>query len=128
MVIALLATLNSLWATWNHVGDPQFDIHARLHFSREVFAALFAVGLATAIIFAPPEHRTRSSWAVMTVAIAAVAGGFWLSIAVTGAEVPGFVAAANHVTNSVFGLAAVVLSWQAFSGVEADREPVAAGG
>jgi NAD/NADP transhydrogenase beta subunit len=121
MIIAVLATLNSLWATWGHLSEPEFDVHSQLHFSREVFAALFATLLAATIMFASPEYRSRITWIVMTVSLVSVVGGFWLSILVTGADLPNFVAVANHFTNTIFGLCALALSWPGFSAAGNER-------
>ena len=115
LAIAIVATLNSLWATWAHVSDAQYDIHAQLHFSREVFVSMAILIIATYVMYGSVSGRSRAAWMVMAIGIVFVTSGFWVSIMITGAEVPSLSAALNHLFNTVFGLAALGMSWPSFN-------------
>ena len=115
LFIAILATLNSLYGTWQHLSDPTYDLHAQLHFGREVFVSLAILIIAGIIMYGPASNRNRASWIIMAVGIIVITVGFWLSILFTGAEVPGMRAGLNHILNTVFGITALALCWPEFN-------------
>lgn len=114
LIVFVLATLTSLGATWSHVGDDQYTLHAQLHFGRESFSTLAIVAISVLIMFAPAARRSRLGWIVMTINVSAVTLGFWISLVVVGKSLS-LGAAADHIVNTVAGLLAVLLSWRSFN-------------
>ena len=114
LAVAILATLNSLLSTWEHVSDPAYTVHAQLHFGREIVISIAALLIAAYFMYGPARYRTMAGWTAMAIAILGVAGAFWLSLLFTGSPIPGLQAALNHIGNTVFGLLALGLSWKPF--------------
>jgi hypothetical protein len=81
--------LTSLWATFSHIGDPNYLVlpefengraHARYHALREILANVSAMIVVLLVFFGRPQDRTGSTWWICFVLMVGYYASYWVGM------------------------------------------------
>ena len=115
-----LAIFTAWVPTFEHLGDPLWTQHQKLHVFREIFLVTVFSGIGIALCFGPLRNgQARSPEAVGLVGFGVVAG-FWVGVPVTGVGKNEIAPFLNHGLQAVCLMVGYVLAHYALSG--SDKE------
>lgn len=130
IVIGFLVGWESLYQTFNHIGDPLFmispnhpggDTHAWYHTLRELMGDIGTIVAITCIIFAPASWRTSATWWVSLILLIGYYSPFWIGMPFNSAlAAPTLEAEIRHIIQAALPIGGLFVARPAFFGAAKD--------
>lgn len=124
VVIGLFIGLESLRATFSHIGDPLFTLppefgggtkHAWYHVLREFMGDVATITAILVIFFAPGKWRVPATWWLCLIIMFGYFSPFWIGMPFNSAlAAPSLDAEIRHIVQAVLPLAGLFLARASF--------------
>lgn len=124
IVIGFLVGWESLYQTFNHIGDPLFmispehpggDTHAWYHTLRELMGDIGTIVAVICVMFAPSHWRIPATWWVSLIILLGYYSPFWIGIPFNSElAAPDMEAEIRHIIQAVSALTGLFVARSAF--------------
>lgn len=124
IAIGLVVGIESLWATFGHIGDPLFTLpaafgggtkHAWYHALREAMGDIGTIAVLILLFFGPAKFRNSSTWWVALILMIGYYSPFWVGMPFNSAlAAPTLEAEIRHIVQAAIPLSALFLARKDF--------------
>ena len=124
IAIGLVVGIESLWATFGHIGDPLFTLpeafgggttHAWYHVLRETMGDIGTIAVLILLCFGPAKFRNASTWWVALILMIGYYSPFWVGMPFNSAlAAPTIEAEIRHIVQAAIPLFALFLARKDF--------------
>jgi hypothetical protein len=124
LLVGLIIGLESLYATFTHVGDPLFTLppefgggttHAWYHALREALVDVGAIAVLLLVFFGKPWFRTTATWWIALVLMIGYYSPFWIGMPFNSAlAAPTLEAELRHIAQAALPLTALFIARKEF--------------
>ncbi|MCH8137123.1 MAG: hypothetical protein IIB77_14200 [Proteobacteria bacterium] len=124
IAIGLVVGIESLWATFGHIGDPLFTLpeafgggttHAWYHVLRETMGDIGTIAVLILLFFGPAKFRNASTWWVALILMIGYYSPFWVGMPFNSAlAAPTIEAEIRHIVQAAIPLFALFLARKDF--------------
>lgn len=125
ILVGLLIGLESLRATFTHVGDPQFTLpetfgggttHAWYHALREAMGDIGTIAALVLIFFGNSTFRNTATWWICLILMFGYFSPFWIGIPFNSAlAAPSVEAEVRHVIQALLPIIALIVARNEFT-------------
>lgn len=131
LVFGFLYGLGSLFATFGHIGDPDFLVqesfdggqgHAWYHALREAFGDIATMTVVLLVFFGQDRFRQPLTWWICFILLAGYYLPYWAGMPfMEELAAPGIRAEISHIVQAVFALAGLFLARRLFFAEDTKR-------
>lgn len=124
LLVGLTIGVESLWATFTHIGDPLFTLpetfgggttHAWYHALREAMGDIGTIVALALIFFGKSTFRNTATWWVCLILMFGYYSPFWIGIPINSAlAAPNIEAEVRHVIQAVLPIIALIVARNEF--------------
>jgi len=124
IAIGFIVGIESLWATFGHIGDPLFTLpeafgggttHAWYHALREAMGDVATIVVLLLLFFGPSRFRNSSTWWVALILMIGYYSPFWIGMPFNSAlAAPTLEAEIRHIVQAAIPLSALFLARKDF--------------
>ena len=124
LVFGFLYGMTSLFATFNHIGDPAYLVqesfgggqgHSWYHALREAFGDIATIAVLLFLFFGPARVRQPYTWWVCLILLLGYYLPYWAGMPfMEELSAPSLTAEINHVVQAVFALAGLFVARREF--------------
>lgn len=124
LIVGLLIGLESLRATFSHIGDPQFTLpetfgggttHAWYHALREAMGDIGTIAALVLIFFGKSTFRSTATWWVCLILMFGFYSPFWIGIPFNSAlAAPNIEADVRHLIQALLPITALIVARNEF--------------
>jgi hypothetical protein len=121
--------LTSLWATFSHIGDPNYLVlpefengraHARYHALREILANVSAMIVVLFVFFGRPQVRISSTWWICFMLMVGYYAPYWVGIPFNPElAAPSLRAEVSHVLQALAAVSGLIVARREFNSADA---------
>lgn len=132
ILIGIVVGLESLWQTFNHIGDPLFRIsvdhpggadHAWYHALREFVGDIATITILLVVFFGKSWFRSPATWYLTLIALIGYYAPFWVGMPFNSSlAAPTLEAEIRHIIQAAVPLGALFLARGAFYGGDAAEQ------
>lgn len=125
VAIGMVVGVESLWATFGHIGDPLFTLpeefgggttHAWYHALREAMGDIATIAVLLLLFFGPAKFRSTSTWWIGLILMIGYYSPFWVGMPFNAAlAAPTIEAEVRHIIQAAIPLAALFLAKKEFN-------------
>lgn len=125
LVAGLAIGIESLFATFSHIGDPLFTLqpefgggttHSWYHALREGVGDVAAIAIMLLLFFGKPMFRTEATWWIGLVVMIGYYAPFWVGMPFNSAlAAPTLEAELRHIAQAAIPLAALLIARKDFA-------------
>jgi hypothetical protein len=129
VVIGFGIGLTSLWATFSHIGDPNYLVlaefengreHARYHALREILANVSAMIVVLFVFFGRPQDRSGPTWWICFVLMVGYYAPYWVGIPFNPElAAPSLRAEVSHVLQALVTVTGLLVARREFHSADA---------
>lgn len=126
IVIGMIIGIESLWATFGHIGDPLYTVkeqfgggttHAWYHALREAMGDIGTIVVLLLVFFAAASFRTKETWWICLILMFGFYSPFWIGMPFNSAlAAPNLEAEIRHILSAAIPLVALFLARKDFIG------------